>query len=139
MIQHKSEPSGFGNTKKCPFSFSVFGLFVSSCCCFRSNQGTFICNIHAYRHPIYWPTGKHLLFPLLLYQGGTQRRFPPKNIESSFQAIQSTFRPLALHYKRRYKTCICSVILGKFESFRNCKGFGIVFSKSFRCIPYFFY
>ena len=59
-------------------------------------------------------------------------------IESSFQAIQSTFRPLALHSKRRYKTCICSVILGKFESFRNCKGFGIVSSKSFKCTPFLF-
>ena len=27
--------------------------------------------------------------------------------------------------KRRYKSCICSVILGQLESFRNYKGFSI--------------
>ena len=29
----------------------------------------------------------------------------------------------------RYKTSICSVILGDLESFRNYKGFGIIFPK----------
>ena len=31
--------------------------------------------------------------------------------------------------KRRYKICICSFILGELQSFRNCKGFSIIFSK----------
>ena len=31
--------------------------------------------------------------------------------------------------KRRYKICICSVILGKLESFQYSKGFCIIFSK----------
>ena len=29
-------------------------------------------------------------------------------------------------YKRRYKICICSVILGELESFQNYKGFSII-------------
>ena len=56
----------------------------------------------------------------------TQRWFPPKYIENSFQAIQSTFR-LEMHSKQRYK--ICSVIVGELESFRNYKGFSIIFPK----------
>ena len=32
-----------------------------------------------------------------------------------------------MHSKRRYKICICSVILGENESFRNYKGLGIIF------------
>ena len=32
-----------------------------------------------------------------------------------------------MHSKRRYKICICSVILGEMESFRNYKGFSIIF------------
>ena len=34
-----------------------------------------------------------------------------------------------MHSKRRYKICICSVILGELESFRNCKGLRIIFPK----------
>ena len=34
-----------------------------------------------------------------------------------------------MHSKRRYKICICSVILGELESFRNYKGFGSIFPK----------
>ena len=60
---------------------------------------------------------------------GTQRWFPPKCIENTFQAIQSTFRSLEMHSKRRYKICICSVVLGQLESFRNYKGFRIIFLK----------
>ena len=26
-----------------------------------------------------------------------------------------------MHFRRRYKICICSAILGQLESFRNCK------------------
>ena len=49
---------------------------------------------------------------------GTQRRFPQKY---TFQAIQSTCRSLEVHSKRRYKICICSVIVRQLESFRNYK------------------
>ena len=62
--------------------------------------------------------------------GGTERLFPPKCIENTFKAIRSTFRSLEMHSKRRYKICICSVVLGQLESFLNYKGFGIIFSKS---------
>ena len=37
-----------------------------------------------------------------------------------------------MHFKRRYKIYLCSVVLGQLESFRNCKGFSIIF-RSFRC------
>ena len=78
--------------------------------------------------------------------GGTQRRFP-QCIENTFQAIQNTFRSLQIHYKRRfkicictfrsleihykrrYKICICSVVLGQLESFRNYKGLRTIFPK----------
>ena len=30
-----------------------------------------------------------------------------------------------MHSKRRYKICICSVILGELEAFRNYKGFSV--------------
>ena len=38
-----------------------------------------------------------------------------------------------IHSKWRYKICICSVILVDFKSFRNYKGFSIVFPENFRC------
>ena len=60
---------------------------------------------------------------------GTQRWFPPKCIENTFWAIQSTFRSLEMHAKWRYKICICSVILGQLESLRNYKGLHIIFPK----------
>ena len=34
-----------------------------------------------------------------------------------------------MHSKRRCKICICSVILGELESFRNYKGLSIIFPK----------
>ena len=34
-----------------------------------------------------------------------------------------------MHSKRRYKICICSVVPGQLKSFRNYKGFGIIFPK----------
>ena len=43
--------------------------------------------------------------------------------------MQSNFRSLEMHSKRRYKICICSVILGELESFRNYEGFSIIFPK----------
>ena len=59
----------------------------------------------------------------------TQRRFPPKYIDGTFKAIQSNLRALAMHpNKRRYKICICSVILGELLSFHYSEGFSIIFS-----------
>ena len=59
----------------------------------------------------------------------TQWRFHPKYIENTFKAIQSNFRSLEMHSKWRYKICICSVILGELEGFRNYKDFSIIFPK----------
>ena len=64
----------------------------------------------------------------------TQRRFPLKHIKNTFQTIQGTFRCLEMHSKRRYKICICSVILGELESFRNYKGLSIIFPKILEAI-----
>ena len=36
-----------------------------------------------------------------------------------------------MHFERRYKICICSVILGELEYFRSYKGFGIIFPEIF--------
>ena len=40
-------------------------------------------------------------------------------LKTLFRAIRGTFRCLKMHSKRRYKICICSVILGELDSFRN--------------------
>ena len=103
--------------------------------------GTFCCN-----------TGQSLKPPLIFTEaqnaerkakcltfgrGGNQRRVPPEYVENTFKAIQSTFRSLEMHSKRRYKICNCSFILGELNSFRNCKGFSIIFSKSLGAIKRF--
>ena len=64
---------------------------------------------------------------------GPQRRFPRKCIENTFSLIQSTFKSLEMHSKRRYKSCICSVVLGQLESFRNYLGPQYYFPENFRC------
>ena len=46
-----------------------------------------------------------------------------------FLAFQSTFISVDMHSKRRYKICICSVILRDLEPFRNYNGFSIVSPK----------
>ena len=38
-----------------------------------------------------------------------------------------------MHSKRHYNNCICSVIQGELEPFRNHKGLNIIFPKNFRC------
>ena len=53
-------------------------------------------------------------------------------MENTFWAIQNSFIYLEMHSKRRYKICICSVILGERESFRNYKRLSIIFSENFR-------
>jgi len=127
--QNKSKPTLVsGIPRNAPLLFLVFGLFVSSFCCFCSNQLGYIHLQHSRIGIPFTGLRANISCFLCCYIRGTQRRFPPKNIESSFQAIQlSTFRPLALHSKRRHIACNCSVIPGKFESFRNCKGFGTVY------------
>ena len=63
----------------------------------------------------------------------TQRRGPPKCIENTFSLIQCTFKSLEMHCKRRYRSCICSVVLGELESFRNYLGPQYYFPENFRC------
>ena len=60
---------------------------------------------------------------------GTQRRFSVAYIENTFKAIQSTFRSLEMYSEGRYKICICSVILGQLQTFRNFNGFSAIFPK----------
>ena len=61
---------------------------------------------------------------------GTQRRFPLKCIENTFQAIQSTFSSLEMHSKRCYKICICSFVLGRLDS--ELQGPPYYFPENFR-------
>ena len=61
-----------------------------------------------------------MAFWLLAYIRGTQQRFPPYlYFENTFWVLQSSFRSLEIPSKWRYRICICSVILGDFELFRN--------------------
>ena len=62
------------------------------------------------------------------FNRGTQRWFPPKYIENTFKAIQSTLCYLEMHSKRSYKNCICFVTLGELESFRNYRGWRVIFA-----------
>ena len=65
-----------------------------------------------------------------LKSGAPNGGFLPNALKTLFQSIQSTLRPLQMHSKRRYKISICSVILGKLNTFfQNCKGFSIIFAK----------
>ena len=57
----------------------------------------------------------------------TERSFPPKYDENTFQAIQST--ALEMHSRRPYKIFICSVILGEMK----LQGLQYYVSEKFRC------
>ena len=50
-----------------------------------------------------------------------------------FRLSRVPFRCLEMHSKRGYKICICSLILGELESFRNYRGFSINFPKTLKC------
>ena len=70
------------------------------------------------------------------YSGTASNVFPRNTFLKTLFAVQSTFRYLEMHFKRRYKICICSVILGELESYRNYKGFSISitdFPENSRC------
>ena len=43
-------------------------------------------------------------------------------LKTLFGLFQSTFRSLEMHSKRKFKICICLVILGELESFRKLQG-----------------
>ena len=59
---------------------------------------------------------------------GTQRRFPPNPLKTLFRLSNGTFRSLEMHFKRRYKIYICSVILGELESFEITRA-SVLFSQ----------
>ena len=71
----------------------------------------------------------YTIYRIALHVRCTQRRFPPRDIENTFQTIQSIFRSLEMHSQRSYKICICSVILREVESFRNYQGFSFILPK----------
>ena len=54
-------------------------------------------------------------------------------LKTLFRLSESTFKSLEMHSKRRYKSCICSVVLGQIESFRNHLGPQHYFPENFRC------
>ena len=63
----------------------------------------------------------------------TQRRFRSRYVENTFSAIQGTFRSIEMHSKRRYKFCICSVILLENSSlFENARA-SAHFTENFIC------
>ena len=67
-----------------------------------------------------------------LFQGPvTQRRFLLNTLKTLFKLSWSSliYKSLEMHPKWRYKICICSVILGKIESYRNYKSLSIIFRK----------
>ena len=72
------------------------------------------------------PQGKQILAKIC------QVRAMPKCIENTFSLIQSTFKSLEMHSKRRYTSCICSVVLGQLECFRNHLGPQYYFPENFR-------
>ena len=69
----------------------------------------------------------------------SQRRFPPKCIENSFWPIQSTFRSLEIHSKRRYKIYFCSAVpQGNLSLFEIARASLIIFPKNFTAIHRFY-
>ena len=61
----------------------------------------------------------------------------PTTIADDSMAMHSTFKSVEMHSKRRYKICICSVILGELEAFQNFKGFSVIFPKILDAIERF--
>ena len=59
------------------------------------------------------------------------------NMYPSHCFFWSFLLPTLHTHKWRYKICICSVIEGDFESFRNFKGFSIIFPKTVDAIHRF--
>ena len=53
--------------------------------------------------------------------------------QNTYQAIQSTFRSLEMHSKRRYKICICLVIQGNLTLIEITRA-SVIFFLKFRCI-----
>ena len=51
--------------------------------------------------------------------GDTYDVFLLNTLITPFRALQSTFSSLGMHSKRRYRICICLVILGEVESFQK--------------------
>ena len=87
---------------------------------------------------------RHLVLSLCQYPDPciTARSLDPARFNALayyalIQAIQSTFRSLEMNLERRYKIGTCSVILGELESFRNYKGFCIIFPKMLDVITYY--
>ena len=68
-----------------------------------------------------------LLDELGIFSGAPNDGFLLKTLKHLSGYMQSTFGSLEMHSKWRYKICICSVIPGELESFRNYKGFSIIF------------
>ena len=67
----------------------------------------------------YDPTTVACEYSLLQGPGAPNDGFLLNTLGTLFKAIQSTFRSLEMHALWNYKTCICSVILGELEPFRN--------------------
>ena len=71
--------------------------------------------------------------------GAPNDGFLPNTLRTLFR-LSRVFLDLywEMHSKRRYRIIICSVILGELKSFRNYKGYRIIFRKKFRCNSTFY-
>ena len=66
--------------------------------------------------------------------GAPNDGFLPNSLVTHFRLSRVFFRPLEMHSKRRYKICICSVILcGGTWVFPKLQGLQYYFSEKFRC------
>ena len=61
---------------------------------------------------------------------GTQPQFTLEYFkDTEIGYLEYYYRSVEMHSKAPYNICICSVILGQLEPFRNYKGFSMIFPK----------
>ena len=79
----------------------------------------------------YWM--RFLWYPEYSRSRGAQRLFPPKRIEKSFYAIQSTIRSLEMYSKQRYENLHLFGHPRGTWGFSKLQGLQCYFSENFRC------
>ena len=77
------------------------------------------------------PLRREIALKSPLLSGAPNDSFLQNTLKTLFQAVQSTFRLLEMHFKRRCKVWICSVILGHVESFRILQELQYYFPENF--------
>ena len=98
----------------------------------RCNCFTLLHIVNSTNHFIIIIMAPELLGPTAQVQGHPMavNGFPLNALKTLFRLSRVLLGPLEMHSSTpSYKICICSVILGQLESFRNYKGFSIIFPK----------